>query len=245
MALSSKLCDRSSLDCQIAARSISLSKYCVYLLSTNSFVSPSFNNPDLKVTVRPKATLNIVAVTDDRSNMNSHQFTKDLRALGKQDGIAQPTSATPLGFVFHSIVGYHRDYVSGFLKDRPELASTPKTCPGMASAGMAYLELSVKSGGAMHQVCNNDWTPIFKDIANVTTQQSSKSCRITIIYPKDGSVPANTIPVRVTYYDNTGNVLFQAAHGAGNRCPTGAAVATPTFIVDSTTTPTKAPLPQP
>ena len=80
---------------------------------------------------------------------------------------------------------------------------------------------------------------MFKHIADVTTQQASKSCRVTIVYPNDGSVPAHAIPLLVSYYDNSGGVAFQARQGSGNVCPTGGSAAIPAFIVDSTTTATE------
>ena len=80
-----------------------------------------------KDSVRPDATLNIVAVTDDKSSWTAQKFIDEIQKKGKADGIAQPTPELPEGFVYHSIVGY-----------------TPPKCNTMARPGTAYLELTAR-----------------------------------------------------------------------------------------------------
>jgi len=199
--------------------------------------------------------LNFIAITDDRATYygrsggglgtqqtEAQPFIDTIQELLRADGFAKATPEAPLGFLFHSIVGYtYSDLDSrGHLQNRPELATTPTTCPDVTTYGAPYVELSIKTGGSLHQICQSDWSSIFAKVANVATNTALQPCRQTIVYPSDGSVPTQTIPLYVTYTSVAPvQQLFQATHSAGNVCPTGASAASPTFIVDSTTTPTK------
>ena len=166
-------------------------------------------------------------------------FIDQMQEIGRARGIAQPSPSLTLGFLFHSIVGWQpgKD-VAPYVVERPALASA-SMCPHIqySNPGSTYLELSMRSGGAIHQICDSDWSSIFADIADTTQHvASSVPCRHAIVFPGDGSVPANAMPAQVSYATSAaGQTVFQATHAAGNLCPSTATGST--FVVDSETLP--------
>eukprot|EP00947_MAST-08B_sp_MAST-8B-sp1_P000074 g74.t1 len=93
----------------------------------------------------------------------------------------------------------------------------------MARPGTAYLELTARTGGAKHQVCETEWNPIFKDIAEAVSKTARIPCVQPITYPSDGSVKIGSTPARLLYSNLAGGVIFRAAYAPGNKCPPAAA----------------------
>jgi len=135
--------------------------------------------PGEKTTLRTDAVLNFIAITDDRATYygrsggglgtqqtEAQPFIDTIQELLRADGFAKATPEAPLGFLFHSIVGYtYSDLDSrGHLQNRPELATTPTTCPDVTTYGAPYVELSIKTGGSLHQICQSDWSSIFAKV---------------------------------------------------------------------------------
>ena len=122
-----------------------------------------------RTTLRNDAVLHFVAVTDDQSGWRPGHFKDFIKLIVRPDGFALATPEAPHGFVFHSIVGYHSGVLSGKVRGVPynftkDLPNTPSTCPTMDNFGKTYLELSIETGGAVHQVCESNWTSVFKDV---------------------------------------------------------------------------------
>ena len=207
---------------------------CSYLQNGHEQLIKTYNQ--WKGSLRPDATLNFVAVTDDESDWTAQRFINDLRKKGKPDGIAQPSPGLPLGFVYHSIIEYTSKEVPG-----------AGACPAgwvHERSGLQYLDLSARTKGAIHQVCESDWAPIFTDIANVVVKFAGNPCVQPIVLPA-ALAGANPTPTRVQFTNTlSGAVLFQATLAAGNKCPLGVVVAA-TFVVDSLAKPTSVTLCQP
>ena len=94
---------------------------------------------------RTDATLNIIAVTDDQSSWSAQKFIDSLRSVANPDGIAVKGPGLPEGFVFHSIV------------DTQPKKTGALHCASSAKPGWQYLELTKRTGGSKHKVCEPDW----------------------------------------------------------------------------------------
>ena len=118
--------------------------------------------------LRTDAVLHFVAVTDDNAfTIYAKMFRDGIVNKMRPDGYALATPEVPHGYVFHSIVGYtlHDLQNAGLLNNsRTDLANTPTSCPTMQRFGRKYVQLSIETGGAIQQVCQSDWTSMFRDV---------------------------------------------------------------------------------
>ncbi len=112
--------------------------------------------------LRPDTAKNFVAVTDDNSSEPASWFDAELANL-TDPGFAD-------GYVFHSIVAY------GPIEE--------KGCETGARIGQVYLDLTQQTGGVKFQVCTEDWTPIFSDLAASVAQTARPPC--TYVIPDPG-----------------------------------------------------------
>ena len=187
----------------------------------------STNGPNILVTnyakwgqfLRPDASKNIVAVTDDNQSTPSSCSTQCSSANGgpiglpcsqckaqwfaselqKADPVNFPqTPQTPYGFTHHSIVGYE----------------TKADCPTIAQKGAAYLELTAMTNGAKFKVCDTNWAPIFQTLAQSVIQTAKPGCEYGIPYP-NGVKPNPAIGLSYVAKDD----LFDVPKAVGNVCP--------------------------
>ena len=176
--------------------------------------------PQWKQWLRPDATKNIIAVTDDNASQKNPWFEQQIDKINL-DAAAQgqpvqfvKTAQVPFGFVFHSIVAY----------------PTKAQCNTMASLGSVYLELTAKTNGAQHKICLQDWTPIFKSLANAVSQTAKPGCTYPMKKPAGVSSASDLI---ISYHD--GKSDFDVAHVKSNNCPANGIG----FVFDNVANPTQ------
>ena len=175
-----------------------------YVSSTNGLAQFIASYPQWKQWLRPDATKNIIAVTDDNSYKKNPWFELEIDKLNKAAAAqGQPvhfvkTAQVPFGFVFHSIVAYN----------------AKADCPTLAKKGTVYLELTAKTNGAQHKICLQDWTPIFKSLANAVSQTAKPGCTYPMKKPAGVSSASDLI---ISYHD--GKADFDVAHVKNNICP--------------------------
>ena len=185
--------------------------------------------------LRPDASKNFVAVTDDNqstpptcstpcsaanggalgqvcSQCKAQWFVDELQ---KKDPVNFPlTPTTPYGFVHHSIVAYE----------------TSADCPTIAQKGAAYLQLTAMTGGAKFKICETNWTPIFQALAQSVAQTAKPGCEYGIPFPATVKVSGN-IGVNYVAKDD----LFAVPSAQGNSCPSNGVG----FTLDDPITPQK------
>jgi len=122
-----------------------------------------------KAFLRPDATKNFVAVTDDESVwMKAADFEKKLMTWKHPSNPAGP--ALFKDYIFHSIVAWG------------PLAK--KGCPTGARIGYQYLALTAKTKGVKAKVCDSNWNPIFDKIAKGVIQSAKPGCTYPIAFFK-------------------------------------------------------------
>ena len=120
--------------------------------------------------VREQVTKVFVIVTDDSSEVSAQEFDTWALSQGNMFGSAQDRK-----YIVHSIVGM-------------TTGSPGMACSGggnsAETAGPIYQELSSITGGLTASICENDWSPIFNNIANdiVTTL----GCEYPVPAPPEG-----------------------------------------------------------
>lgn len=145
--------------------------------STDGLIKLINTYPKYKDFLRPGATKNFVAVSDDNSSEPATWFDAE---LAKLEGFGD-------GYLFHSIVAYGPDPKRG--------------CATGARYGKVYEELSKQTGGAMFPVCLTDWNPIFDQLARSVVQNAKPPCA----YDLPAAPPGEHIKpdqIRVNYQIN-------------------------------------------
>lgn len=169
--------------------------------------------------LRPDASKNIVAVTDDNqyspppcsttcSTANGGQLGQPcsqckaqwfLGELQKLDPVNFPQSPqAPYGVTHHSIVAYE----------------SKADCPTIAQKGAAYLEMTAMTGGAKFKVCETNWAPIFQALAQSVIKTAKPGCEYNIPFPQ-GIAPNPAIGLSYVAKDD----LFSVPKAATNVCP--------------------------
>ena len=155
--------------------------------STNGLEKLIEAYPQYQDFLRPGATTNFVAVTDDNSKKSASWFTTQVKAQ-QNPGFSDP-------FVFHSIVGMGTFPVTG--------------CLGAAFGGVEYLALSQQTGGATFPVCNTDWSSIFSEIAQAVVETVQPVC----LYPLPNPGPLADADASTLYY---GGAVVPQVTGLGS-----------------------------
>ena len=138
--------------------------------------APSWDGKQWKDFVRMNATKVFIEVTDDESEVTASVFDNWLLNEALPAGMFG--SAQERKYIFHSIIG---------------LANT---CAEIASPGDNYAELSNLTGGSVASICEDNWSPIFNEIAN------------SIVTRLDCEYPVPTPPDGQTVDENAVNVLY-------------------------------------
>jgi hypothetical protein len=146
--------------------------------------------------LRPDATKNFVAVTDDNSNTTSQWFIDQLQQKDPINFAQSPQ--VPYGFVYHGIVGYE----------------TKSDCPTIAKKGSVYLDLVVKTGGSKFKVCDTNWAPMFVNLAQNVVLTAKPGCNYTIPYPTNALL---TSYIGLSYVAK--DDLFAVPAAPANVCP--------------------------
>ena len=121
--------------------------------------------PDWKDSLRQAATKTFFVVSDDDSDLGAGGFTGELLAL-------DPSFQ---GFKFDAIVSSIDPWI-------------PNTQCWLLSAaeGKVYKDLVAQTGGVMGDLCLQDFTPVFQDVATTVIQNSQIDCVYDIPPPAEG-----------------------------------------------------------
>lgn len=167
--------------------------------------------------LRPDATKNFVAVTDDDSSTASQWFTDQLQQKDPANFAQSPQ--VPYGFIYHGIVGYE----------------AKADCPTIAKKGTVYLDLVAKTGGSKFKVCDTNWAPMFASLAQNVVLTAKPGCTYTIPYPSNALL---TSYIGLSYVAK--DDLFAVPAAPANVCPgngTGFTVNDPIAPVEITLCP--------
>jgi hypothetical protein len=171
-------------------------QYSIKVESENSFdrILSTYNKKDsFELTkvgwsewLRPGTKKVFLEMTDDNAALAVDSFVEKLTALVPANfgTVAEP------GFVFHSIIGIQEKSPasSPYAPDEPLQMAT---CSGggdtVANAGLAYQELSRRTGGLRFPICEfSSYDTVFSTIAKDVVTQSQHSCDFDIPTPSDG-----------------------------------------------------------
>ena len=109
--------------------------------------------------LRREAKLELIAVTDDESNLSAQEFLARMRTAAGKD------------FRLHAIAS---ERLNG------------RACPGATSPGDEYYEAAAATGGLTFSVCQADSTGLFQDLADGLTDAAPLPCSLTIPDPPNG-----------------------------------------------------------
>ena len=146
--------------------------------------------------LRPDATKNFVAVTDDNSNQSAAWFMSQIKNIDPVQ--FKPSPEVPHGFVYHSIVAYN----------------SSSDCPTIASKGTVYLDLTAQTNGAKFKICEKNWAPIFQSLANSVVQTAKPGCTYKVPFPA-GVGASDKFGVSYVAKDD----LFDVPKAPNNVCP--------------------------
>jgi hypothetical protein len=140
--------------------------------------------------MRANAAKHVVIVTDDNSDLGANDFVTMFTALDPAN----------VGFKFHGIVA---DANPGFscLQEPPH-----PCCITAAAAGTVYLELINDTGGVFGSLCEQDFQPIFDQLAMAVVAGATLSCEFDIPPPPEGET-FDADEVNVEFDDGTGNLI--------------------------------------
>ncbi len=132
-----------------------------YVSSTNgpNLISTATQFNKYKAFLRPDATHNIVAISDDNCSMLPATFVSTYENLLQGAGLMPK-------FIYHSIVSF------------VNAANPAQTgnCPGGASYGSFHIGVSKSTNGSMFQLCQKDWTLLFDDLSKAVAATAKPVC---------------------------------------------------------------------
>lgn len=170
-----------------------------YVGSTDGLKKLLTAYPKFQGFLRPDATKNIVAITDDNSSLAAASFATELGKLQNPGFGAK--------WVFHSIVSY--------LNPDPAVSQAAKGCSTGASLGKVYLTLSKQTGGATFQICLPDWKPIFDQLAKSVAATAKSDCAYAIPWPNGEVISTAGLKVIHTELEGVIEPLTPLASAAG------------------------------
>ncbi len=157
--------------------------------------------PQWKDSLRPNATKTFVVVSDDDSDLGSAAFTQQLVAL-------DPSLA---GFKLDAIVSSASPFVPG------------KCWLLSAAEGKVYHQLVSQTGGVVGDLCEQNFAPVFQDMATQVIENAGISCDYDIPDPPEGET-INPNKVNVEYRSSinaAAQVLYNVPAGAPDCGPGG------------------------
>lgn len=153
--------------------------------STNgpNLISTATQFAKYKAFLRPDATHNIVAISDDNCSMLPATFISTYKGLLKGAGMQE-------NFIYHSIVSFIN-------------AANPAqtgNCPGGASYGSFHIGVSKATNGSMFQLCQKDWTTLFDDLSKAVAATAKPVCTYKLPLAADKTVTWKN--VKVSHIEN-------------------------------------------
>jgi hypothetical protein len=148
--------------------------------------------PQWQPSLRPNATKTIVVISDDDSNMGAANFTSQLLAL-------DPSFA---GFIFDAVYSF-QDPISCEAACIPNFClNCGKCCPSCnplsAAQGTVYAALVQQTMGVAGDLCDQDFTGVFQNMATAVVAAGQLACVYDIPDPM-GSDPIDFNKVNVDY----------------------------------------------
>lgn len=119
--------------------------------------------------LRPGVPTHIIVISDDESFLGGDSFMRQVEGL---------SPGFPQGYRLHAIVSERTG--SGFLcrEDERDCA-----CPGAEAAGDGFIEVQEATGGVFQSICTNDWSGVFRTIADAVREDSLIPCEYAIPDP--------------------------------------------------------------
>jgi hypothetical protein len=127
--------------------------------------------PNFEGVLRPNASKHVIVVSDDNSDLSADNFKSMFEALDMAN----------VGFTFHGIVA-DADPIFSCLEDPPDNVC----CAISAAPGREYLELILDTGGVFGNLCEQDFQPIFDEVATQVVEGATLSCEFVIPPPPEG-----------------------------------------------------------
>lgn len=176
--------------------------------------------PQWKPSLRPDATKTIAIVSDDDSDLSAQAFTNALLALDP------PTFQ---GFKFDAIVS-SSDPASCLVACALNCAACNNKCcdknlfcaPLSAAEGKVHKELVAQTGGVLGDLCDQDFLPVFQDMATGVVVSSKVSCEIPIpAVPDGGVIDPKKVNVQYSPGGNNPETVLNVPGGAADCGPNG------------------------
>lgn len=142
------------------------------------------HHADWAPVMRATATKHIIVVTDDDSDLSAGDFQTMWAALDP--------SYVP--YQFHAIAAT-ADPILACLAQPPH-----QCCAISAAVGNEYMDLTGATGGVFGDLCDQEFQPIFDQVAMQVIQGSTLACEYTIPPPPDGET-FDPSQVNVEFFD--------------------------------------------
>jgi hypothetical protein len=176
--------------------------------STNALEIILSTQPQWAPSIRPGSVKHLVVVSDDESSMGSGQFDAAFKALDPDYE----------DYFFHAIVAHEAP-------DELECFLMQSTCcfsliPLSEEVGQVYLELVALTGGISGDLCDQEFGPVFNQIAQSVLGTTPLACEWDIPDPPDGETfDPMKVNVKLTLDGNETDIFFvdnEAACGGGD-----------------------------
>lgn len=156
--------------------------------STNALQRTLTLFPNYQASLRPSAALHLVIVSDDDSNLAANSFLQQYNAL----------IPNPADLKVHGIVA----------DEDPISACTLGTscCLTSAAEGSEYKDLVDQTGGVFGNLCDQEFQPIFQEVAEVVIQEATVACEFPIPPPPDNQ-DFDRDQLNVEFDDGPGTIL--------------------------------------
>ncbi|AKT40536.1 vWA domain-containing protein [Chondromyces crocatus] len=165
--------------------------------------------PQWKDSLRPDATKTLAVVSDDNSNLSAANFTNQLLALDP------PTFQ---GFKFDAIVSSQNPQTCVFncFGGGSPGVCCPSCIPLSAAEGTVYKQLVQQTGGVLGDLCQQDFDPVFMNMATAVVTSSGISCDFVIPENPDGAF--DPTKVNVEYTSSNGNTQVIGSVPGASSC---------------------------
>lgn len=173
--------------------------------------------PQWQPSLRANATKTIVVISDDNSNLGASSFMNQLVAL----------DASFMGFKLDAIVSYE-DPTACLAACLPNFCQgcgkCCSTCPQplSASQGSVYQELVMLTGGVSGDLCDQNFAPVFQDMATAVVQGAQIACVYDIPDPMGDPIDFDKVNVEyVPGPSQPGNPIYYVPGGIADCGPMG------------------------
>jgi len=173
--------------------------------------------PQWKSSLRADAAKIFAVVSDDNSDLNAANFTAAVLALDP------PTFQ---GFKFDAIVSFVDPITCTATCAASFCTACGKCCPFCipisAAEGKVYKDLVTQTGGVIGDLCDQNFGPVFTDMATAVVKDKKLSCSYPIPpVPGGGKVDPTLVNVSYTPGGGAPQQIFNVPGGAADCGPSG------------------------